>query len=123
MNIKILSRKFVLSVSLMVLSTFLLLNGNITENYFGTILMATVVSYIVGKTTEKKWSKTKSYSVTLWTRIKSLFSREFILSLITVFGLSYLTWKGIVGKELWFQTVLAIGSSYNIFNAISKTGK
>ena len=61
MDIKMLSRKFILSVSMMVLSTMLLLNGNVSENYFGIVLMATVVSYIVGKTTEKKFGDVKTH--------------------------------------------------------------
>ena len=123
MDIKMLSRKFILSVSMMVLSTMLLLNGNVSENYFGIVLMATVVSYIVGKTTEKKFGNVKTNSVKLWDRLKSLFSREFALSMITVFGLSWLTWNGIVSQDLWFQVVTAIGGAYNIFNSIEKVGK
>ena len=45
------------------------------------------------------------------------------LSMITVFGLSWLTWNGMVGQDLWFQVVTAIGGAYNIFNSIEKVGK
>ena len=123
MDIKMLSRKFILSASMMFLATMLLLNGKVSENYFGIVLMATVVSYIVGKTTEKKFGNVKTNRVKLWDRLKSLFSREFALSMITVFGLSWLTWNGIVSQDLWFQVVAAIGGSYNIFNSIEKVGK
>lgn len=123
MDIKMLSRKFILSASMMVLSTMLLLNSKVSENYFGIVLMATVVSYIVGKTTEKKFGDVKTHKVKLWDRLKSLFSREFALSMITVFGLSWLTWNGMVSQDLWFQVVTAIGGAYNIFNSIEKVRK
>lgn len=123
MDIKMLSRKFILSASMMVLSTMLLLNSKVSENYFGIVLMATVISYIVGKTTEKKFGDVKTHKVKLWDRLKSLFSREFALSMITVFGLSWLTWNGMVGQDLWFQVVTAIGGAYNIFNSIEKIRK
>lgn len=123
MDIKFLSRKFLLTTLLTVLSTWLLVTGNIGENQFGIVILAAIGSYIVGRTIDKKYSEGKSTFPDIRDRIVSLFSREFVIALVAVIGVSYLKLKGFVGSDLWFQVISAIGGAYNVFNPLEKIEK
>ena len=122
MDIKYLSRKFVLSMILGIIATIFIVTGRITESQFGIVIMATVISYIVSKTIDKKFSDAKTTYTKIIDRIESLFSREFIVSLVTVIGISYLCYAKYIGSDLWMQVVFAVGSVYNIFNSVEKAG-
>ena len=119
MDIKVLSRKFMLSITLAILSTWLLVGGKINSSDWGFVVMATVVSYIVSKTLDKKFSGNFKFPV-LMDRIKSMFSREFIVSMLSVIGTSWLCHSGYIDSGVWFKIVIAIGSAYNIFNSVEK---
>lgn len=123
MDIKYLSRKFVLSMLLGLLSTILLVNGSINDGQFGIVIMATVVCYIVGRTVDKKYGDGKITYPEIKDRLISLFSREFVISIIAVIGVSYLCFAKMINNDLWFQIVTVIGGTYNIFNALEKTDK
>lgn len=123
MDIKYLSRKFVLSMLLGLLSTILLIKGSINDGQFGIVIMATVVCYIVGRTVDKKYGDGKITYPEIKDRLISLFSREFVISIIAVIGVSYLCFAKIINNDLWFQIVTVIGGTYNIFNALEKTDK
>ena len=123
MDIKFLSRKFVLSMTLGIISTMLLIHGSINESQFGIVIMATIVSYIVSKTFEKKWGDSKITYPIIKDRFFSLFSREFVVAFISVLGVSYLSYIGKISGDLWFQVVTTIGGIYNIFNSVEKIGK
>jgi fucose permease len=85
--------------------------------------MATVVCYIVGRTVDKKYGDGKITYPEIKDRLISLFSREFVISIISVIGVSYLCFVGMINNDLWFQVVTVIGGTYNIFNALEKTDK
>lgn len=123
MDIKYLSRKFVLSMLLGLLSTILLIKGSINDSQFGIVIMATVVCYIVGRTVDKKYGDGKITYPEIKDRLISLFSREFVISIIAVIGVSYLCFAKMINNDLWFQIVTVIGGTYNIFNALEKTDK
>jgi hypothetical protein len=123
MDIKFLSRKFIMSMLLGIIATFLLITHNIPEEQFGIVIIASVVSYIVSRTIDKKYSEGKLTFPAIKDRIESLFSREFIVAIITVIGISWLKFNGLIGSELWFQVIAAIGGVYNIFNAVEKIQK
>jgi hypothetical protein len=123
MDIKFLSRKFIMSMLLGIIATFLLITHNIPEEQFGIVIIASVVSYIASRTIDKKYSEGKLTFPAIKDRIESLFSREFIVAIITVIGISWLKFNGLIGSELWFQVIAAIGGVYNIFNAIEKIQK
>ena len=122
-DIKYLSRKFVLSMLLGLLSTILLVKGSINDSQFGIVIMATVVCYIVGRTVDKKYGDGKITYPEIKDRLISLFSREFVISIISVIGVSYLCFAKMINNDLWFQIVTVIGGTYNIFNALEKTDK
>lgn len=122
-DIKYLSRKFVLSMLLGLLSTILLVKGSINDSQFGIVIMATVVCYIVGRTVDKKYGDGKITYPEIKDRLISLFSREFVISIIAVIGVSYLCFAKMINNDLWFQIVTVIGGTYNIFNALEKTDK
>jgi fucose permease len=122
-DIKYLSRKFILSMLLGLLSTILLVKGSINDGQFGIVIMATVVCYIVGRTVDKKYGDGKITYPEIKDRLISLFSREFVISIIAVIGVSYLCFIKIINNDLWFQIVTVIGGTYNIFNALEKTDK
>jgi fucose permease len=122
-DIKYLSRKFVLSMLLGLLSTILLIKGSINDGQFGIVIMATVVCYIVGRTVDKKYGDGKITYPEIKDRLISLFSREFVISIIAVIGVSYLCFAKMINNDLWFQIVTVIGGTYNIFNALEKTDK
>jgi len=118
MDIKFLSRKFILSVLLAVMATAFLMKGMIDQNSWSIIIMATVVSYTVAKTIDKKHGLINH--PTIWSRIVSMFSREFIVSILAVVGSGLLCWYGFITGNIWFQIAIAVGSAYNIFNSIEK---
>lgn len=122
-DIKYLSRKFALSMLLGLLATILLVNGSIGDSQFGIVIMATVVSYIVSRTVDKKYGDGKITYPEIKDRLISLFSREFVISIIAVIGVSYLCFVKIINSDLWLQIVTVIGGTYNIFNSLEKTGK
>ena len=118
MDIKFLSRKFILSVLLAVMATAFLMKGLIDQNSWSIIIMATVVSYTVSKAIDKKYGLINH--PTIWSRIVSMFSREFIVSIVAVIGSGLLCWYGFIAGNIWFQIAIAVGSAYNIFNSIEK---
>lgn len=118
MDIKFLSRKFILSVLLAVMATAFLVKGLIDQNSWSIIIMATVVSYTVSKTIDKKYGLINHPSI--WGRIVSMFSREFIVSVLAIVGSGLLCWHGFIAGNIWFQIAIAVGSAYNIFNSIEK---
>jgi len=118
MEFKLLARKFILSMVLAVVSTLLLLANKISSSDWGFVITATVVSYIVSKTIDKKYG-TLAFPG-FFDRMKALLSREFVMSLVSVVGTSWLCYAGYIDSGNWFKIVLAIGSSYNIFNSIEK---
>jgi hypothetical protein len=105
-----------------IIATIFIIGGRITESQFGIVIMATVISYIVSKTIDKKFSESKTTYAKIIDRIESLFSREFIMSLIAVIAISYLCYAKYIGSDLWMQVVFAVGSVYNIFNSVEKAG-
>ena len=105
-----------------IIATIFIVTGRITESQFGIVIMATVISYVVSKTIDKKFGESKTTYTKIIDRIESLFSREFIMSLIAVFAMSYLCYAKYIGSDLWMQVVFAIGSVYNIFNSVEKAG-
>jgi fucose permease len=113
----------VLSMLLGLLSTILLIKGSINDGQFGIVIMATVVCYIVGRTVDKKYGDGKITYPEIKDRLISLFSREFVISIIAVIGVSYLCFAKMINNDLWFQIVTVIGGTYNIFNALEKTDK
>lgn len=123
MDIKFLSRKFALSMILGIISVILLMKGNINESQFGIVIMATVVSYIISKTIDKKYGDSKITYPVILDRLTSLFSREFLIAIFGVLGISYLSFIGKISGDLWFQVVTMIGGTYNIFNSVEKMGK
>ena len=118
MDIKFLSRKFILSILLAIMAIIFLIKGLIDQNSWSIIMMATVVSYTVSKTIDKKYGLI-NYP-TIWSRIVSMFSREFIVSILAIVGSGFLCWYGFIAGNIWFQIALAVGSAYNIFNSIEK---
>jgi hypothetical protein len=118
MDFKLLSRKFILSMILAVISTLLLLSNTISSSNWGFVMTATVISYVVSRTVDKKYGKISFPSFI--DRLKAIMSREFIISLLSIIGTSLLCHSGYIDSEVWFKIVLSIGASYNIFNSVEK---
>lgn len=120
----ILSRKVVLSVFLAVFATLAMWGGYISEFHWQWVIMATVVSYVAGASLQNKVSFEKYTVLTSlrkWgERIKSLFTRDFIVAFATVVVTSLLLYKHRISSDVWFAVVSAIAGCYNIFNALSK---
>jgi hypothetical protein len=133
MDIKYLSRKFLLSVTLAVLGTIAMALKLIEPYQWQWLIMATVVSYVAAKTIEKKtfnaasgqigWGKNgieKGLIVTVWERLKSLCSREFLLTMGTVAVASVFLFMGIIPSVVWFTICTALAACFNIGTALAK---
>jgi hypothetical protein len=122
----ILSRKYVLSVTILALFLIMAAKQLITPDMLLWSIMATVISYIAAKSLEKNQcadAKSLQLVVTFWERIKALFSREFMLAYGAVLGLSALLYFGylpIAYVNTWFIAITTIAASYNIGNSIAK---
>lgn len=51
--IRLLSRKFLLCLLTLMCSTYLVINSNITDQVYSTIILATVAVYVAGNVTQK----------------------------------------------------------------------
>lgn len=134
MDIKYLSRKFVLSGLLAIIATLLVWWKLIEPEQWQWVIMATVISYIGGRTIEKatlssatgrkEWGgkngEKKMLAVVLWDRLKSLFSREFVLTLVTLLVTSALLYRGCITSGVWFLLASTLAGFYNILTAVSK---
>lgn len=124
MDIKYLSRKFVLSGLLAIIATLLVWWKLIEPEQWQWVIMATVISYIGGRTIEKATLSSatgrKVLAVVLWDRLKSLFSREFVLTLVTLLVTSALLYRGCITSGVWFLLASTLAGFYNILTAVSK---
>lgn len=121
--IKFLSRKVILSWLIMIIATLFLIQNKLGESEFGMILGSIVAIYTIGRTIDKKYAfqiDRNNTWIDVWHRIKSMFSREFVFTVLSVIGLTYLTEYDYISGDLWFKTVIVIGNSYNIFNSLEK---
>lgn len=117
-DIKFLSRKFMLSILLGIISTYMLIAGTIDQSQWGIVIMSTVVSYIVSKTVDKKFA---SYAMPdFWDRIRAMFSREFLMTLFAVIAASVLCAMKYIDGTIWFQIITPLAGAYNILNAVEK---
>lgn len=120
-DIKLLSRKLILSVLLFVLATLFLAKSLVTVEVWKYITMAIVASYIAGKALDK--SVAASFGGSLRSRLIALFSREFIFALVAILSSSAFLWYGKITCDVWFEISVAIGVAYNILNPIAKITK
>lgn len=119
-DFKLLSRKLVLSVLLIVIATLFIIKARITDQQYGIVIMATVVTYIISKAMDGRVELRRDYKPTLLDRLRALLTREFIISVLTVLGMSYLLYQRHISSQLWMQVVFAIGGVYNISNSLEK---
>lgn len=123
---KYLSKKFIMSVTILAIFLAMAAKSIIQPDMLLWAIMATVLSYVIAKTTEKKAEvdcKSLGIAVSFWQRIKGLFGRDFLLSYVTVWGLSILLYTGYIPQlyaSTWFICVTTIAGVYNIGNSISK---
>lgn len=123
MDIKILSRKFVLSAVLAVLATLFMWWKIVDPAQWQWVIMATVVSYVASKAMEKATGSetdTRETKISIGIRIKSLFSREFILAFGTVLVTSVFLYLQIIPSSVWFTICSALAAAYNIGVAVAK---
>jgi len=117
---KFLSRKFILSVLLFVVATWFLSIDILAGFQWQIVLMATALTYLGGKSLEKAKANNVDPVVSFWDRIVSLFSREFLISLGIFILATILAYTHKISGDIWFQIVTVIGSTYNVFNSMSK---
>lgn len=118
---KFLSRKFLISVMLLVISTLFLANKTVTQYQWQMVFMATIITYLGSKTLEKVKAKNVDMPVSFWKRIIGMMSREFVLALCALITATIFAYTKTINGDIWFQIATSIGSMYNIFNAVSKT--
>jgi hypothetical protein len=115
------------------LSTLFCFGKLITGSQWLWVMMATAVSYVaanaLGQVTLTTaggtigWSKngeSKELIVTIWERVKALFSRAFLLCMASIVIASLLLWKGSIDGEVWFALSAALATAYNIGNSVGK---
>ena len=117
----LLSRKFILTALFIVLGIWFININLISEATFTWIMMATVVSYVVGKGIDMaRLPLSKQLQVSLMDRLKALFNREFIVAVGIVFLMSYLLKAGKITDTSWSVVIMTIGPVYNIVNPFTK---
>lgn len=118
----ILSRKLILSAMLAVIATTLVWFRLIADTQWQWVIMATVVSYVVSMTAQPGHTKLREESkLKAWgNRIKNLFSRSFVISIITILVSTALLCRKSISSTVWFAVVSTIAGAYNILNAIGK---
>lgn len=123
MNIEsILSRKLILSVFLFFVATLAMGREIITETQWQWVIMATVVSYVTGSALQNSKDTSSIPHIRMWgIRIRSLFSRDFVVSISTVIIATVLLFRGNITGDVWFAVCTAIAGVYNIANAASKS--
>ena len=123
MDIKYLSRKFLLSALLAIIATVFIMLGVIEAYQWQWVIMATAVSYVaanaISKKTETEYSK--EFKVKIKDRLASLFSREFIVCVGTVLVSSLLLHYNRIDSTVWFTVCSALAVAYNIGNSIGKS--
>lgn len=123
---KFLSKKFVMSATILLIFLAMAAKSIIQPDMLLWAIMATVLSYVIAKTTEKTAEvdmKSLGLKVNFWQRIIALFDRDFLLSYVTVWGLSILLYTGYIPQlyaSTWFICVTTIAGVYNIGNSIAK---
>jgi hypothetical protein len=126
-NFKILSRKLILTIGLAVLASLLIfVKSNVTGKPFildyqwQAVIMATVITYIVGCNIQNNNMPSSVDIKTFWERIKDLFRWDFVLAVLTIIFTTFLLVRGHVENTVWFSIISAIGGAYNIMNPIGK---
>lgn len=122
MDIKYLSRKFLLSVMLAVVATILIFTGTIEPYQWQWVIMATAVSYVAANALNKKTeTDMRSMMPPDWKeRLKSLFGREFLVCLVTIIITTVLLAMKHIGNDVWFTVCSALAVAYNIGNSVGK---
>ena len=131
MDIPYLSRKFILSTSLAIIGTVFMWLRYIQPEQWMWVMMSTVVSYVTANAIQKKTGSEASNIhtnfneklvsiVTIWDRLKALFSRVFLLCMATIAITSLFLYQGIVPATVWFSICSALAAAYNIGNSIEK---
>lgn len=131
MDIKYLSRKFILSSLLALIATVFMWNKIVLPSQWMWVVMATVVSYVVANAIQEKTASAyakihtikedKRVSiVTIYDRLSSLLSRTFLLCVTTVIITSLFLYKQIIPSDVWFTICSALAAAYNIGNSIGK---
>ena len=126
-----LSRKFILSVTLMVIATLFIFwsrgSGHVlcTQSQYLWVISATLLPFLAanavqdlrkGNGVHLKAEKKPS----VLDRIKALIGTVFILSYATIIGISVMNYFHIVNNEVWFPVVTAVVGFYNVGNVVSK---
>jgi len=134
---KILSRKFILSILLIIIATlFVVWSKDLpdelklcTGNQYTWVLMATIISYITAKATQSVTgsshtirSKIFNKPIQIIDQLKQLIDNVFLLTIIVIVILSIMNYHHIIYNDNWFYMVTTIVGAYNIGNAISKLG-
>ena len=131
MDIPYLSRKFILSTSLALVGTAFMWLRYIQPEQWMWVMMSTVVSYVAANAIQKKtggdasnihtnYNDKRVSIVTIWDRLQALFSRTFLLCMVTIVICSLFLYKGIVPANVWFSICSALAAAYNIGNSIGK---
>lgn len=122
MDIKFLSRKFLLSIALALLATAFITMDIITAMQWQWVIMATAVSYVASNAIIKKTeSAYADFADINWKdRIKGLFSREFLVCVVTVLVTSMLLIAQRIDSNVWFTVCSGLAVAYNIGNAVGK---
>ena len=128
-----LSRKFILSATLMLIATLFIVWSKgaegmdilCTQSQYLWVMAATLLPFLAANAWQE-WKNVKldylrvNNSPTIWDRIKELFGTVFLLAYAAIIGVSVLNYFHIVNNEVWFPIVSAIAGFYNIGNVAGK---
>ena len=117
----LLSRKFLLSLLIAIVGTILMAQRAITPEQWQWCITVTVLTYISSLAIqENKVKNIKVVKVDIYQRIRNLFTRDFILTILLFVIATVFLSKNIITNTVWFALVSALGVVYNIGNSLQK---
>jgi hypothetical protein len=130
---KWLSRKVILSASLMIIATLFIIWSKgadgmsvlCTQYQYLWVMSATLLPFLAANALQE-WKNVsfdylqRSGTPAVWDLIKELFGTVFLLAYLAIIGVSALNYFHIINSEIWFPIVTAIAGFYNIGNALGK---
>jgi len=122
MNINYLSRKFVLSAFIAIVSTLFVWWKICTPEQWLWAIGSTILPYIGANALQeaRQLNLSRDKSIPAWNRIAALFDNAFILAMGVSIVASLFLYAGIIPNGIWFIVVSAVGAAYNVSNVVGK---
>jgi len=123
-NKMLLSRKFLLSLLIAIVGTILMANRYLEPEQWQWCMTVTILSYITSLSIQeikiKRIYNLDLSKLSISRRIRKLFTRDFILTILLFIIATIFLAKNIITNSVWFYLVSALTSVYNIGNSVQK---